>query len=212
MKKLLLALGLLLGLAAPAAAQTPCGGVNFVPASGVNCLLEPTAPSYAATSVGLVPASAATDIACITGSATKVVRVQYVAISGTATSLINVPVIITKHVSANTGGTAATSNALPVPYSLDPSNAAATATTTAWTANPTIADSAPGFVDSNVVSFTATGTIAATGGVKFDFSERNFMQAPILRSAAQQVCVNLQASTVSSGVVNVTFKWTELAQ
>ena len=45
MKKLLLSLGLLLGLASPALAQVPCigvGGVNSVPQVGISCAQEPT--------------------------------------------------------------------------------------------------------------------------------------------------------------------------
>jgi len=214
MKRLLLSLALLLSGVVGAAAQTPCGGVNFVPAPGVSCLLEPTAPSFAATGIGIVPASTATDVACITGSATKVVRIQTIRVSGTAGTQIIVPVVITKHASVNTGGTPATGTALPVPYALDSSNAAATATTTAWTANPTIADSSPGIIDIGDLILSKTdGTNGAVAPYTlFEYNERNFMQAPLLRSAAQQICVNLNSTSPSSGLVNVSFKWTELAQ
>lgn len=213
MKKLLLALGLWVGLASAASAQcVAVGGVNTVPQTGVSCASEPSVASFAATSVGLVPAASATDIACISGSASKITRVQRIRISGSAGTLVNVPVTIMKHASANTGGTAATSTALPVPYALDSTNAAATATTTAWTANPTIADSSPGIIAGGMVVLTATGTLAGNTGLLFDWESRNFMQAPTLRGVAQQLCVNLNAVSVSSGVVNINLAWTEAAQ
>ena len=215
MKRILLALGLLLGLSAPALAQVPCisvGGVNSVPQVGVTCAQEPSTTSYSATAVGVVPASATTDLACITGSPSKVTRIQSVRLSGTAGTAINVPVTLLKRAVADTGGTAATGTALPVPYAHDSNNAAAVATTTAYTGNPTINDASPGILDSGVLVLTATGTLADSPYTYFDYSERNFVQAIILRSAAQQVCVNLNATSPSSGVVNVTFRWTEAAQ
>lgn len=213
MKKTLLALGLWLGLAASAAAQCiSVGGVNTVPQTGVVCLSEPTVDTYAATGVGIAPAASATDIACITGSATKTIRVQAVRVSGSAGTLISVPVLITKHTSANTGGTPATGTALPVPYPLDSTDATVTATTTAYTANPTIVDAAPGIIESAILGLALTGTTLGSPGVLFDWSARNYSEAPTLRGIAQQLCVNLNATSPSSGVVNVSFRWTEAAQ
>lgn len=213
MRKLTLALGLLLGMVASATAQcVGSGGINTVPQVGVSCASEPSVATYTAVGIGIAPAASATDIACITGSATRVVRVQRIRVSGTAGTLINVPVVITKHASANTGGTAATSTALPVPYAADSQNAAASATTTAYTANPTIVDSAPGIVTAAQLVLTATGTLAGNTGVVFDFGDLNFAQKPIIRGVAQQICVNLNATSPSSGLVNVAFYWTEAAQ
>lgn len=213
MKKLLLALGLLFGLALPASAQcVAVGGVNSVPQTGVNCASEPSITTYGATGIAIVPAASVTDLACITGSATRVVRLQYVRVSGSAGTLVNIPVTLTKHASANTGGTAATGTALPVPYALDSANVAATATTTAYTANPTITDSTPGILDNDIVALVTTGTASTNGAIIFDYTSRNYNQAIILRGVAQQVCVNLNATSPSSGVANVTFRWTEAAQ
>lgn len=213
MKKLLLALAFL--WAAPALAQVPCvgvGGVNTVPQTGVVCAQEPSVGSYAATGIALVPASTATDLACLTGSATKIVRLQSLSVNGSAGTLINVPVTLRKNASADTGGTAATSTALPVPYALDSSNATVSATTIAYTANPTINDTTPGLIDSGVLVLSATGTLAGNSGLVFDYSRRGYVEAPTLRGIAQQLCLNLNSTSVSSGVLSVTFRWTEAAQ
>lgn len=212
MKKLLLGLaGLLLATCGAEAQCISVGGVNTVPQVGVSCLSEPTVDTYAATSVGLVPAAAATDIACLTGSATRVVRLQAVRVSGSGTA-ISVPVLIMKHASANTGGTAATSTALPVPYALDSTDATVTATTTAYTANPTIADSSPGIIDNGNLGVVATTVGAAVQPyLLFDYSSRNFSEAPTLRGVAQQICVNLNGTTPTA-LLNISFRWTEAPQ
>lgn len=212
MKKLLLSLGLLLGLASGANAQVPCvgvGGVNSVPVSGITCASEPTVATYAATGIAIVPAATATDISCITGSATRVIRVQKIRVVGTGTA-ITIPIVITKHASANTGGTATTGTAIPVPYPLDSQNPVATATTVAYTANPTIVDSTPGLLDTQFLGLAATTTSTA-GNVTFNYTERNFMEASTLRGVAQQLCVNLNGTSPTASLT-VVWRWTEAAQ
>lgn len=212
MKKLLLSLGLLLGLTTLASAQcVAVGGVNSVPQTGVSCASEPSVASFMAAGYGIVPASSATDIACITGSATRVTRVQAIRVSGTAGTLVTLPVILTKHTVANTGGTAAVTTALPVPVKLDSNNATATAATTAYTANPTV-DATAAIIDGMTVSFNTTSALANGPVAYFNYMNHPYMQAPILRGVAQQVCVNLGAISVSSGLLAVSFAWTEAAQ
>lgn len=212
MKRLIFLAALLALVGAPSGASAQCigvGGVNTVPQVGVECLSEPTISTYSATGVAIVPAAAATDIACLTGSATRVIRLQTIRVSGTGTA-ITIPVLIMKRASVDTGGTAATGTALPVPYALDSTNVAATATTTAYTANPTVVDTSPGIIDSQFLPLAATTTSTATP-ILFEYSQRNYMQAPILRGVAQQICVNLNATSPTASL-SVTFRWTEAPQ
>lgn len=203
----ILVLGL---LGAPASAQcVSVGGVNSVPQVGVSCLSESTVDTYAATGIAIVPAASATDIACITGSATKIVRVQVIRVVGTGTA-ITIPVVVTKHASANTGGTATTGGAVPVPYALDSTDNAASATTVAYTANPTITDSTPGVIDTQFLPLAATTTSTA-GNMTFNYGDRNFMEAPTLRGVAQQLCINLNATSPTASLT-VSFRWTEASQ
>lgn len=210
MKKFLLSLALLLGLCAQASAQcVSVGGVNSVPQTGVVCLSEPSVATFSATGIAIVPAATATDIACITGSATRVVRIQAIRVVGTGTA-ITIPVVLTKHAAANTGGTAATGTALPVPYALDSNNPAATATTTAYTANPTITDSTPGLIDIQFLGLAATTTSTA-GNLNFNHEGRNYSEGLTLRGIAQQYCVNLNGTSPTASL-SVSFRWTEAAQ
>ncbi len=213
MKRLLLSSLLLLATLAGAEAQcvSVSGASGPAPQFGIVCQSEPTIDTFGATSVGLIPAASATDIACLTGSATKVSRLQSIRVSGSGTA-ISVPLLLMKRASANTGGTAATSTALPVPYRLDSTDAAPTATTTAWTANPTIVDTSPGILDNGNLGLVATTVGAAVQPFVFwDYLGRNFSQAPVLRGVAQQLCVNLNATTPTA-LLNITFRWTEAAQ
>jgi hypothetical protein len=217
MKRFLLSFALLFGLATAAQAQVPCigvGGVNTVPQVGVTCVQEPAVASYAASGIGIVPAGSVTDIACIQGAANTVIRIQRVRISGTAGTGIIVPVALMKRASLDTGGTPATTTALPVAYAMDSNNATAKATLNAWTANPTIVDTSPGII--GVQNLVLTKTDGTNGIVApetlFDYDAGATIQKPTLRTAAQALCVNLQATSPSSGLVNVTFAWTEAAQ
>ena len=149
--------------------------------------------------------------ACITGSATKVVRVNWVRVSGTAGTLVTLPVLLNKHTVANTGGTAATTTALPAPMKLDSTSAAATATTTAYTANPTT-DSSATQLDAIVTSLNTTSALVNGTQAFFNFMNHPYISAPVLRGVAQQLCVNLGGISVSSGLLAVSFGWTEAAQ
>lgn len=209
MKKILLSLGLWLGLCAGASAQCiGVGGINNVPQPGMVCPSESILDTYGATSVGLVPAASATDIACLTGSATKIVRVQSVTIAGTGTATA-FPVLLTKNLTADTGGTLATSTALPVPFRFDSTSPAPSATTQAWTANPTITGTA-GILDSGLLGIAAT-TVTVNNQIVFDYFSRITSMAPILRGIAQQLCVNLNA-TSPTALLTISFRWTEAPQ
>lgn len=210
---------LILGLiGAPASAQVNtynggCAGVsgiNSVPRNGVSCPSDSIAPTFGAAGYGIVPAASATDVACITGNATTIVRLQQIRISGSAGTLVSLPVLIAKHTVANTGGTAALTTALPTPSKYDTSNPVPLATTTAYTANPTV-DATATIIDAGVATFNLT-TVAGGAPVAFSWTTRAYNEAPVLRGVAQQVCVNLGGISVSSGLLAISFLWTEQSQ
>lgn len=211
MKKLFLSLGLLLWATVAQAQCVAVGGINSVPVPGLNCLSEPTVASFMAAGYGIVPASSATDIACLTGNATTVTRLQAVRVTGTAGTLVTLPVLLNKHTVANTGGTAATTTALPTPVKMDSSLAAASSTTTAYTANPTV-DSTAAILDVKTASFNVTSALVNDSQAFFDYKNHPYWGVPVLRGVAQQICVNLGGISVSSGLLAVSFSWTEAAQ
>lgn len=213
MRRLLLSAAILGALCASAAAQcVGVGGVNNVPQVGIVCQTDSSAPSYAAVSIALVPGAAPTDIACLSGSATRTIRVKQIRVGGTAGTAININTYLVKHVIADTGGTLATGTALPVPYPLDSTFPTVTASTQAWTANPTINDTAPGEISAQTTFLPGTATATNAGQALFYWDEGGFASSSIvLRGVAQQVCVNLNGvTTPSSGLMTIAFLWTEL--
>jgi FtsH-binding integral membrane protein len=182
--------------------------VNVVPQIGLNTanLRQNT---YGAISIGLVPAASATDIFCISGSATKTIKVNRISLSGTAGTAVTTPVVLLRRTSLDTGGTPATGTALPVAGAFDSSNPTASAVLTAYTANPTIVDSSPTYLAAPAVSFGVTTTVSDPDELLFGTAVGFYNQPIILRGAAQQVCLNLNAVSISSGVLAISIQWTE---
>ncbi len=206
MRRILLSLGLILGLLASAAAQ-----VNVVPQVGVTSAYVKQ-KTYSAASVGLVPASSATDIFCISGSSSAAISVKQISISGTAGTLVTAPFTLLRRTTLDTGGTA-TTTALPVAAPNMSSDPAATATLTAYTANPTINDASPTYFRSSTLTLNTTGTTVQASPLVWSFGERigDFAKALDIpkASTAQQYCINLNAVSVSSGVLNIDITWVE---
>lgn len=205
-KSLLAVLGgvALLATSLPVAAQ-----VNVVPSTGVISAYR-TSVTYSAGFIGLVPAASTTDLLCIAGSATKTVKLQQIKISGSGTA-ISVPATLLRRVSADTAGTAASTTANPANNvsKRDTTNPTATATTIAYTANPTIGDTSPTYIDSANIGVVATtvGLIAPVTLFDFGFTE-NLVQPPTLRGAAEQICLNLNA-TSATALLSGSITWTE---
>ena len=182
--------------------------VNVVPQVGVNTA-NLRLNTYGSISIGLVPVASATDIWCMSGSASKTIIIHRLIISGTAGTAITTPVVILRRVSLDTGGTPATTTALPVAGKYDSTNATATSVLTAYTANPTIVDSSPTYLAAPAISFpVTTGAIAPTE-INFGGWPDPYDQGLVLRGAAQQVCLNLNAVSISSGVLAISSEWTE---
>jgi hypothetical protein len=185
--------------------------VNVVPSPGlITAYLR--APTYSASSVALVPAASATDFWCLNGSTSKTISIREIIISGTAGTAITTPILVNLNHSLDTIGTPATGLALPVAAMYNTSNAAATATPTAWTANGTVNDATPNLLTVLTPTFQATTTANIQTIEYFGTSVDNFNQGlDILKAATvvQQICLNLNGKSVSSGVLNITVVWTE---
>jgi hypothetical protein len=204
----------LLGLTPASAQCVGVGGVNNVPQTGLSCSQESATPTYSAASIGIVPTTAPTDIFCLTGSATRTLRVKQIRVSGTAGTAINITANLTKHTVANTGGTAASTAAtgLPALTALDSAFPTTTATATGYTANPTI-DSTAVVVSSQTMFLPVTSTAGGGTPATWDWSDTTAISPPVLRGVAQQLCINYNGvTTPSSGVVTVTMTYTETPQ
>lgn len=198
----------------PASAQ-----VNSVPQVGVTTgyLAKNT---YSSAFFGLVPVvTSGTDEVCISGSATKIVRVQRISVWGTtATAPQTVPLVLLRRVSLDTGGTAGLTTANPgiatQIASRDTSqngNTTSTAVLVSYTAAPTIVDTAPVYLDSQLLVMPIVTSVMTAVPAEFYFSRdtENNVQVATLRGAAQQICVNVGAALTNASAWNGSIVWTE---
>ena len=197
-----------------AAASAALAQVNVVPQTGVVSGYSPK-QTYSAVWIGLVPAASTTDLICISGSATKTISVHQIKLSGSAGTTLSLPVTVLRRTSLNTGGTAASTTANPANTigKRISTNANATATLISWTANPTIVDTSPTYLDSAQIAISLTTMATVSIPVTFDWSNdaSNVRQMPVIRNGqtTQAICVNLNGVSITSGLVTGSITWTE---
>jgi len=214
MKRFLLACSALVLSASAALAQTSAGSpVNQVPQIGVSTAYLSRA-SYSAVWIGLAPAATTTDLICIAASSTKTVRLQNIKLSGSAGTTLSLPVTVLRRASLDSGGTAASTTANPANTigKRDNNNVASTATLVSYTANPTINDTSPTYLDSAQLAVSLTTMATVSIPVTFDWAKdtENFVQPPVLAAGStQQICVNFNSTSLSSGLITGSITWTE---
>ncbi len=203
--KLLFSAAVLGTLALAAQAQVP--GVN----STLNAVFTlaydngTMKPTFSSTSI-VVPASSATDVCSLRGSATKDVRVRRVLVSGLASVVQSEVIGVVKRSTANTGD-----GLQPpvVPYdttnSLTRAANAGTAVAETHTVNPTLGTLVGALAD-RVITWGNLST-GVGSGVEFNFGAQG--SPVVLRGIAQQIAVNLNTNTLVTGQVACTFEWTE---
>lgn len=208
---LLLSTALALGLITPAAAQ-----VNTVPQTGVTSGYTAKI-TYSSSFFGLVPPTATGDFLCISGSATKVVRVDRIVIGGTSNAITNGAVSVLRRASLDTGGVAATTTANPGITTQIASrdtgqatNLSAKATLISYTTVPSINDTSPVYVDAGTITMGTTSTGGSTN-LAFDWSRdiENNVQVPTLRGATQQLCLNFDGVSPGTALLSGVIVWTE---
>lgn len=158
--------------------------------------------TYSVVVTAATPAATTTDLANITGSATKTIKVTRVTVSGMATTAGSMDVSLVLRSAVDTAGTCVSQTAI----ALDSAQAAATSVVQACSANPTLG-TIVGAVADQKLNFGLTG---ATGTVIFDFGATRPSRAPTLRGAANQLAINLNGQAVpSGGTASYTIEWTE---
>lgn len=194
-------------LAASALAQS----VTQVPQTGVIFSMNTQKATYSAVALALPPAASATDIACIGGATGKLIKINKIQISGTAGTLVSAPFTLVRRAAANTAGTPATTTAnwANTISKLDTSSPTASAVPIAWSANPTITDTSPTYVRSAIVTLPVTSAGVTITPAVWNFAEGFLSQPLTLRTAAEQMCINLNGVSVSSGLVHLVAQWTE---
>lgn len=204
-----LALGLLLAAPIQSFAQ-----VNVVPQPGVitGYVYKQT---FRAVSIALVLAATPTDFFCIAGSSTKTIRVNTIEVSGTVTTAVNIPVVLLRRVTLDTGGTAASTTANPANTigKLNTTFANSTATLIAYTANPTINDTSPTYLWASTLPLAAATGSGNRLYLNFNDDNGGLTSPPTMTNGqtTQQLCLNGQgtSATLTGNSVQVTIEWTE---
>lgn len=160
--------------------------------------------TYSASIVASSVQSGATDFFEIKGSATKTVIVKRIRFTGTANGTVISRISCIKRSTANSGGTSV--NVTNVPH--DSINAPATATVNTYTANPTLGN-AVGLVRAFVYTMVATSSniLADIRELTFGIEED---QGIVLRGTSESLCLNLNATVMTSGLVDISVEWREV--
>ena len=174
--------------------------------------LEGTRATFGAVSLGLVPVAAgATDFLTISAGA-KTVKLARLRISGTAGTLITVPVSLIRRPTPTVIGSAtlATSTALPVAAPYDTADGASTATLAAYTtANPTLGGAGQ-LLGTQTVTLGTTAAEVVVGALDWNFAQIPGARFPTLRGGStQQLVLNLNSTAISAPLVNVELTWIE---
>ena len=166
-------------------------------------------PTYRASTI--IPLVAAVTVNVpffnIIGSASKVVRVKRIRVSGmTLTAVGYFAINAEKLSSASTGGTSTTPPAVP----MDSADAAATAVVRAYTAAPT-KGSLVGTIASWRALWQATTAAAAgqTWDHQFNFGDMPETKGVTLRGVVQELALTFPVVLASAGTLAVDIEWTE---
>lgn len=157
--------------------------------------------TYSGSTAAFLPPATPTDMWVMEGSATKVVRILRIELSGTQTTLGINRFNLIRHSTANAGGTSAAMTLTK----LDTLSATATATAKSYTANPTPGTSAGNV--SSVLVLTPDPAAAFNPVYVWDFTGINH-QPIVLRGVAQGVAINFGGAALPAGLslsVNVLF-------
>lgn len=160
------------------------------------------AQSFMASTSALTVAASATDIFTITGSGTKTIQIIRITITATRTTGAQTLVQLIRRSTANSSGTSSTLTAAK----MDSNNSAATATVLAYTANPSLGNSAGTLSSAN---YFIAGTGTATTPIVLDFGN-SLNQPVVLRGTGEVLAVNLNGVTVTGGSFNITVEWSEI--
>lgn len=212
MKRIIL--GLCAALAASLALAQP---VNRVPALGITDSAgvaytnqEGQKATYFAALGGNTPAATPTDIAVLTGSATKTIRVTRVLLTVQATAAGLIQFDLVKRVAGtqsavNTAFAANTHAGL-----MDSTDGASTVITAGlagvYTANPASLGTLSGIYGSRTVTMLANDTVQ----LEWRFCDRGGAKCPVLRGTTERMAINGAGHTLlTAEKFGVSFEWTE---
>jgi hypothetical protein len=173
--------------------------------TGAQRVVQKTKNTYSASASWLVVAGAS-DVATISGSATKTVRVLRILINGTKTTAGQELLALIKRSSTNIGGTFGSSAGFIVPH--DSTSPAPTAVFGQYTTNPTALGTQVGIARTARAFFPAVATVQNNAFVVWEFTA-----APdpgiVLRGTSEILALNLQLGSTINDNIYMSIDWTE---
>lgn len=168
----------------------------------------PFQPSTFMASFTVTPGALTTsDIACIVGSSSRLVKVKSVSVNGIDATAQTSLFSLIKRSAASTGGTATQPTIVPVDSGQTITTP--TAVVNAYTAAPT-PGTAVGTVFNHYLGMAAATVGAITDEYEWYFHPQDLYSEIRLRGTAQQLCLNNPASyTGAAPTLAVTVLWTE---
>lgn len=165
----------------------------------------PSYSTYSATATIAPLATTPTDIFNMTGSASKIVFITRVEISGTTTSGsgISANILLTKKSALNTG---ASNPITPLPHSSAYSASGVTAKY--YTTNPSALGAAVGAARAARYSFATNGTQVQP--LIWEFDPTNPSKQLILVNATENISINLGGTTITGSVVAINVEYIEV--
>lgn len=178
---------------------------------GGGSVINSQAPTYTVAASGFVSYATPTDMFCISGSATKTVRVVNANIYVQSTTATSETWTWLKRSAADTGGAPTT----PTPVLLDSASASATAVVNLYTSAPSLGSSAGSLLV--LVANTTTLILAslplnpmnAINGSAAP-STTGYNQPVTLHGVAEQFCLNFNGAALPAGFTSqYVISWTE---
>ena len=160
--------------------------------------------TYSASVTGLIPAASATDIFEIVGGERKTVYVHRVQISGIATGAGAFDFVLLRRDGASSGGTSTAPTTVRHSLNADP----ASASLKAYTANPTVGRL---YGNLQVIKGTVTTSAGVIPGIsyEFDLTKHGLLQPVELKGRNATLALNLNATTITGGSLDIDITWTE---
>ena len=154
---------------------------------------DPLRGTYAAFIYGYTPPANPTDVLMIQGSASRIIRVRAIVVTGTATAASNIGIYTVRRSTPNTGGTVTN----PALIARDNNDAVATALISLYSVLPTGLGTLLGNADGGRLNIAP----AANGGIDRLALQYSWLndKAPILRGVNDCLCINLGGSAWPAG-------------
>lgn len=172
---------------------------------GTVSLVDGPRATYSAAVSGMTPLiTGATDVMTITGSASKIIRISRIIVTGSQTTAGSILFSLLKRSTLNTGGSPTTLTTVPH----DSRSFSATSIVTTYAGSPSLG-TLVGSIRSVRKFLLALATVLDVQPLIFDFGTLPGLQEMTLTNSAECLSLNLSGLIILGGALNIAVEWTE---